>query len=323
MKRVHALILLAVLLVSAGVGRAAWRAHQNLVTLEVHNMPLRDVVKKLRWQTWEKITVHKDLDARITLNVIDQPLNGVLGLITEQCEGRWSVAYPLYTTKDRLRAVEQLARGEVEAPLTGWTNWNARPNFGALASMAQRLASGDTTVQTNLMAAAGTMGFGGPGGPGMGNEGPVIPMPVTLNLQSQPLAEATAMLRQFGRVKVVAEDGTSRDVTLDLQDVPMDKAVAALAKWEARNWAKFYALEPRRGFRPSAQEREQMAAIPRPDAETMRAMRQSFQPTEEMQARVTQRVLDNIKNSTAEQRALRARDRAQRGGRGGFGGPGR
>jgi hypothetical protein len=327
MKRVHVLILGAVLLVAAVVGRAAWRAHLNLVTLEVHNMPVRDVVRKLRWQTWEKIVVHKDLNARITLNVVDQPLNGVLGLVADQCEGRWNIAYPLYTTRERLKSVEKLAAGEVESPLEGWTNWNQRPNFGGLAQMAARLASGDTSVQTNLVAAAGAAGFGGPGGPGgFGNDGPVLPTPVTLEFSSQPPLDAAAALRQFGRVKVVPEDGTTRTVTLSLKEVPMDAAVAAIAKWEGRKWAKFYALEPRRGFRPTAQDREQMAQMPRPDPEQMRQLRQAFQPTEEMQARATQRVLDNIKNTTAEQRAQRARDRAQRGGRGGpggFGGPGR
>ncbi len=327
MKRVHAFLLIAGLLLATGVGRAAWRAHQNLVTLDVHNMPVRDVVRKLRWQTWEKITVHKDLNARITLNVADQPLNGVLGLIADQSEARWSIAYPLYTTRQRLQAVQKLAQGEVESPLEGWTNWNQRPNFGGMAQMAARLASGDTSVQTNLMAAAGAAGFGGPGGPGgFGNEGPVIPTPVSIEFSAQLPLEAAAALRQFGRVKVVPEDGTTRNVTLTLTDAPMDKAVAAIAKWEGRHWAKFYALEPRRGFRPTAQDREQMAQMPRPDPEQMRQLRQAFQPTEEMQARATQRVLDNIKNTTAEQRAQRARDRAQRGGRGGpggFGGPGR
>jgi hypothetical protein len=153
----------------------------------------------------------------------------------------------------------------------------------------------------------------------MGSEGPVIPRPVTLEASAQPLLETTASLRQFGRVKVVPEDGTDRNVTLNLKDVPMDAAVAALARWEGRRWTKFYALEPRRGFRPTAQDREQMAQIPRPDPETMRALRQAFQPGEDMQARMTQRVLDNIKNTSAEQRAQRARDRAQRGGRGGPG----
>ena len=323
MKRVHVLILGAVILVAAGAGRAAWRAHLNLVTLEVHNMPVRDVVRKLRWQTWKKIVVHKDLNARITLNVVDQPLNGVLGLVADQCEGRWNIAYPLYTTRQRLKDVERLAAGEVESPLEGWTNWNQRPNFGGLAQMAARLASGDTSVQTNLMAAAGAAGLGGAGGSGgFGNEGPVIPEPVTVEFTSQPPLDAAAALRQFGRVKVVPEDGTTRTVTLSLKDVPMDAAVAAIARWEGRKWAKFYSLEPRRGFRPTAQDREQMAQMPRPDADQMRQLRQAFQPTEEMQARATQRVLDNIKNTTAEQRAQQRSRRGGGGGGGRGGGPG-
>ena len=90
MKRSQILVLVAVGLAAASTGRLAWRAHKNIVTLDVHNMKVADVAKKLRWQTWESITVHKDLTNRVTLQVEDQPLVGVLALSSCANVGRRS-----------------------------------------------------------------------------------------------------------------------------------------------------------------------------------------------------------------------------------------
>ena len=317
MKRPQLLALVAVGLATLYAGRLAWRAHKNIVTLDVHNMKVADVAKKLRWQTWESITVHKDLTNRVTIQVEDQPLVGVLALIADQCEGRWSVAYPLYTTGAKLALAKRVATGEVESPQPGWTNWNARPNFAAIAA---RMASGETNAAPGAGGPGGGFG-GGPGGMFGMNEGPAIPKPVTFDFAGQTPVEAAAELRKFGKVKIVPEDGTLRPVKLELKDASMDKAVAQLAKWVGRKWAKFYAIEPRGGFRPTAADREAMAAIPRPDMEQMRQRFQNFEPTPEMQARMTQRMLDGIKNSTPEQRAQRGRRFGGGGGPGG-GGPG-
>ena len=316
MKRSQILVLVAVGLAAASTGRLAWRAHKNIVTLDVHNMKVADVAKKLRWQTWESITVHKDLTNRVTLQVEDQPLVDVLALIADQCEGRWSVAYPLYTTGAKLALAKRVATGEVESPQPGWTNWNVRPNFAAIAA---RMASGDTNAVPGAGGPGGGFGGfgGGPGGMFGMNEGPAVPKPVTFEFAGQTPVEAAAELRKFGKVKVVPEDGTLRPVKLDLKEASMDKAVAQLAKWVGRKWAKFYAIEPRGGFRPTEADREAMAAIPRPDMEQIRQRFQNFEPTPEMQARMTQRMLDGIKNSTPEQRAQRGRRFGGGGGPGG------
>lgn len=300
------LTLVAFGLLTAYAGRLAWRAHMNIVSLDVHNLPVREVAKKLRWQTWENILVHNDVDARITIHVEDQPLNGVLSLIAEQCgNANWSIAYPLYTTKDKLNKARQLAVGDAQDPQPGWTNWNQRPNF---AAMFARLANGDTNAQR------GMGGFGGPGGFFGGAQAFT---PVTTNFDGQTPMEAAFALRQFGRVKVVPEDGTARPVILSMSQLVMDRAVSHFAKWESRKWAKFYLLEPRgNGFRPNPQE---MAQRPQMDPEQMQQMRQRFEEDPNRQARATQRFLDNIKNTTAEQRA---EQRSRRGGPGGFGGPG-
>ena len=74
-------VLLGGVLLAAAIGYAswfAWRAHRNLVTLDVRNMEVRQVVKKISWQTWEEIFVHKDVRGKVTLKVRKMPLEQVL-----------------------------------------------------------------------------------------------------------------------------------------------------------------------------------------------------------------------------------------------------
>src|SRR5205085_12165951 len=62
----------------------AWRAHRNLVTLDVRDMEVREVVQKISWQTREDIFVHKDVQGKVTLKVRNMPLEQVLRLVGEQ-----------------------------------------------------------------------------------------------------------------------------------------------------------------------------------------------------------------------------------------------
>lgn len=331
MSRRTLLITSALILVVAYAGRLAWRAHLNIVTLDVHNMPIQDVVRKIRWQTWESITAHKDLTNRISLSVEDQPLEGVLGLIAEQANGRFTVAYPLYTTRAKLALAKRVASGEVPQPQPGWTNWNARPNFAAMAARmaANDAGAGGAPADPAGGAAAGAQpggfggGFGGGrgGGFGMMNDTPTTAAKVTLDIKGETPVDAASEFRRFGRVKVVPEDGTFRTVQLSIKDAPMDAAVDQLAKWVNRKWAKIYALEARGGFQPPPQGGDEVTRV-RPDFEQMRQRMENFQPTPEMQERATQRMLNGIKNSSAEQRAMQRRQRGGRGGPGGGGGGG-
>src|SRR5688572_29940386 len=74
---------------------AVLQARNNLVTLNVRDMDVRRVVKKIAWQTWENITVHKDVQGKVTLNVRKMPLEEVLKIVGEQTSSRWSSLYPL------------------------------------------------------------------------------------------------------------------------------------------------------------------------------------------------------------------------------------
>ncbi|HRI13571.1 MAG TPA: hypothetical protein PLX89_11250 [Verrucomicrobiota bacterium] len=323
MSRRAFILTLVLALGAAYAGRLAWRAHQDIVTLAAYDLPLREVVKKLRWQTWEDIKVNKEVDGRVTLRVENQPLAVVLDLISEQIGTRWALAYPLYTSKPKLATVRQIALGTLEWPQPGWTNWNARPNFAAMAARAMAAATNtDGATPGGAPGGPGAFaGFGGPGGPGGNFDELTDIKPVTVEWAKTPPLEAAQTLRRFGRVKVVPEDGTSIPVSLTLKDVPMDTAVAKLAKATNRKWAKFYAFEPqRRGPRPTDAEREQFAQQ-MPDRDQMRQRFEQMAQDPNFQARMEQREVRSLLNSTPYQRAERDKRRAQ-GGRGGPGGPG-
>jgi type II secretory pathway component GspD/PulD (secretin) len=93
------LVISGLLLVgSAWLGRVAVRAHRNAVTLHVRGADVRQVIRQIRWQTWEEIHVQRDLTGRVTVDADERPLEEVLATIAQQVQGTWACAYPLYST---------------------------------------------------------------------------------------------------------------------------------------------------------------------------------------------------------------------------------
>src|SRR5512136_2798622 len=110
MKPRNKILGLFVLLAATGLLYGAWaavRAHRNLVTLNVRNMDVRQVVTKIEWQTWENILVHKNVQGKVTLNVRKVPLEEVLKIIGDQTASRWSAIYPLYSSGKSLTALKR------------------------------------------------------------------------------------------------------------------------------------------------------------------------------------------------------------------------
>ena len=214
-KRIVTYLAAALAVVLVWFGYAAWRAHGNLVTLDVRDASVRDVARMIERQTWEIILINKEVEGKVTLKVKDAPLEDVLSIITEQTSARWNAIYPLYSTKQSLVGLKQSLRGEAVASTSGWTNLQNR-SF---------------------------MGFGRGGGPGMfadtlRNENKLI----SLNLVNKDLSVATLALARFGRAHVVPEDGLERPVQLTLQQATMEEAVEQLAKQTSRHWTLYYAL---------------------------------------------------------------------------------
>src|SRR5688572_8888560 len=109
--RVIAVLLLSVLLVWGGY--RGYRAHANLVTLNVRNMDVHRVLSKLEWQTWERIVANKGVSGNVTLNVRNVPLTEVLNIIGLQTASRWTALYPIYSTRESVMKLHSVVRGDL------------------------------------------------------------------------------------------------------------------------------------------------------------------------------------------------------------------
>jgi len=267
--RITALVLAAVL---GWFTYAAIRAHRNLVTLDVRDMPVRDVVRKIEWQTWETIMTHKEVNGNVTLRVKDVPLEEVLGMIGEQVSSRWTAYYPLFSSGKSLAAFMKSVRGEANPADVGWTNLVARNGrfrggpggFGGPGGPGGFGGGGEGGRADGQGRPAGNRGdfggprggFGGPDGPG-GFGGPGFGGPgggmfaenlrdanglVSVNISAKDLTIATMALGRFSQAQVVPEDGTAGLVTMNLQQAPMEEAVKRLARQVKRKWDHYYAL---------------------------------------------------------------------------------
>ena len=103
------------------VGRAAWRANRDLVSLDVREMPLAQVLQKIERQTWEDVRAEGALDARITLRVENEPLSEVLDRVSRQAGARWSTIFAVYESEGGIRALESALRGDGHLAPAGWT----------------------------------------------------------------------------------------------------------------------------------------------------------------------------------------------------------
>ncbi|HLH52513.1 MAG TPA: hypothetical protein VKY92_02765 [Verrucomicrobiae bacterium] len=212
--RIITAVLVAVVLWG---GYRAYRAHENLVTLNVHNMEVRRVVSKLRWQTWENIIVSKDVGGRVTLNVHNVPLDEVLNIVGLQTDSRWTKLYPIYLTKKSRAQFNQVLEGAVPAQGNGW-------------AALQQLAAWQ---QINLGGFANTLR----------SENKLV----SAQLSGKDAPYAALALSRFSKAQVVPEDGINGTATVTFQQVPFDKAVAKLAKQFHRNWDRVYTLQPLNG----------------------------------------------------------------------------
>jgi hypothetical protein len=214
------LLLTAVAGYAGWIGYLAWR---DLVTLDVRNMDVREVVKKMERQTWESISVDKGVEGKVTLKVTRAPLQKVLQLVAEQTFARPTVIYPLYKSEQSLTTLKQALNGQLDAAEHGWTNLQSR-GFG-------------------MMGGGGPMMMmGGPGGFAGMNQNPA-PKNVTLNFAGKDLSFAVLAFQRFAQTRVVPEDGAEATITLTLKEAPVKSAVAQLAKRADRNWTILYALQ--------------------------------------------------------------------------------
>ena len=207
----------------------AYRAHENLVTLNVRDMEVRRVVSKLEWQTWERIVVSKAVGGKVTLNVHSVPLDAVLDIIGLQTDSRWTRLYPVYSTRKSLASFKQVLQGNLTPAGNGWL----------------------TLQQLAAWQQAGLGGFA--------NTLRAENKLVSAQLVDKDAAYTALALSRFSKAQVVPEDGIQGVVNLKLQEVPFEKAVAKMARQLRRKWDRVYTLQPlnaaalvRKGAPPAA-----------------------------------------------------------------------
>ncbi len=129
MKTKYVLLGIGLLLAAATLcaGRVVWRVKRQLVTLDVRNAPLAEVLRKVEWQTWKKIRAEKSLNARITLHVRNKPLSYVLDRIGEQAGARWSTIYAVYDSSRAVKSLDTVLRDDGKFESAGWTKVAPKP----------------------------------------------------------------------------------------------------------------------------------------------------------------------------------------------------
>jgi len=278
-------VIMAVFCVGWG-SYAAYRAHLNLVTLDVHGADLRAVVHSIMWQTWEKILVHREVNGKVTLNVHDAPLERVLQILGEQTSSRWTAVYPLYSSRKSLTALHNLTLGIATADTNGWSAFQTR---------GMRLGGG-----------------GGPGGGAFGANLRAENQLVSMKAVNKDVSVVALGLERYAQAQVVPEDGTKGIVYLSITDGTMSKVVSQLASQVDRHWTRFYAFEP--GFRPPGGSTNDDTSAGRdgPPPEFAQRMEQQFEaqleamsPEEQKRAQDRRQRWQEMRNLTPEERRER------------------
>ena len=103
-------------------GRAAWRAHKNLVSLEVRDVPLREVVRQFERQTWETIHLDHRLDGKVTLCLKEVPLADALGQLAAEVGAQAATIHAVHRSPAALHRLEAALAGGQRIGGAGWTN---------------------------------------------------------------------------------------------------------------------------------------------------------------------------------------------------------
>jgi len=199
-------ITVAATLAGLWFGRLAWRAHRNLVTLHVRNMPLAEVVRSLESQTWEKIKYDKRLNAKITLNVKDAPLDSVMDLVADRAGARWQKTYAVAANTGAMAKFESVLAGDAKLESAGWTNVAPPPSdlpgenvIGGGPGPGQ-MPPGGGRIMRRMVRPGGPGGPGGGGfaGPATGQMTTVLPDGTTDVWNSERIVLETDLLSQAG-----------------------------------------------------------------------------------------------------------------------------
>jgi len=106
----------------AWAGRAIYRAKKNIVTIDVYNAPLADVIRQLERQTRETILARGDIQTKVTLKVKNVPLDTALDQLGRQAGVNWSKWHAVHDSSRALDKLETALRNRSKLEDAGWTN---------------------------------------------------------------------------------------------------------------------------------------------------------------------------------------------------------
>lgn len=187
----------------------AWvisRARTDLVTLNVRELPLHEVIHKIQTQTWEHIWIAGDDSKPITLNVRKIPLGQALELIARQTGCELKILHPIYKQRASLNDLKNKIVQGTQTNL--WTNFTSAPRPGLIFARASDLTA-----------------------------------PVILQIESRPAAEAARELSRFSRAEIVPEDSATQRVSLQFTGEDFPDAVKQLAGRLGRKTTPVYVLK--------------------------------------------------------------------------------
>lgn len=306
--KVRLLVLVVLLGLASAFAYAARRASLDRVTLDVDGADLAQVVRKLEWQTWERIHVSPGVTRKITLKVQDVPLAKALEAIAAQAECEWRTLYPIYRDKPSLHTL--LLKIEANPSSSLWTNYaphRPRPPFSL-----------------------------GPLESGAGADSPI-----NYQTKNKPAWKAAQELNRLADEELVLEDSARDAVTLEFREATVAQVASGLARAVGRRHTRLYVLRPffREPEKPGSAPAPSREKVMQPLPDDLRKAFESGQPVQikfepgsgappslvprqdfvapppldpaEEQRKLQERLRENLRNSTPEQRLERLRQAQQ------------
>lgn len=244
MKTRHIGIALAAVAV-AGVwlGRLAWRAHHDLVTLYARNMPLAEVVSALERQTWEKIRFDKSMSARITLNVKDAPLWQVLDLVAERAGARWQRTFAVGASDRAMKKLESVLEGAEKLEAAGWTNLAPRCSEMEQPELADGGAEPTTGKQGQFTRTVTRSVMRSGGGGGMGRIGSSGGSASSMTTLTSVTLSSGGVIDRWSSERLVLESSLLPQLGPELPDEATAETAAHVASCVHGRSRLYYALE--------------------------------------------------------------------------------
>jgi hypothetical protein len=262
---------------------ASSRHYSNGVNLDVQNMEVRSVVKKVEKQTGVTVIISDAVQGKLTLFLHDTPVELALELIARQVSARAGHVYPIYNSPAALTDLKALITAQTAHPqdFERWTNFSFHHAPGCTGRLKKK---------------------------------------VNVHVDHRE-ARLAAMAASYAvHAQVVTQDGLAQPVKLELDHGTPDQVVAELARALNSSWSSLYYLRPaklgrtgtktedqklehkeakREAISKEKRERKEQLQTLRPEEKAVLTELRSQDPA--FQERMSEHALNKLRESTPEQ----------------------